>query len=250
MENLDNDENLAIYIAKQVAKKLCDLQNDSGLSGNELGDIADKSANDIIIKALKKHRPNDAILSEEAPDNKERLKKERVWIIDPLDGTREYSEGRADWAVHIGLAINNKPSLGVVAIPALRKIYSSDCKYERKKMESPMKMVVSRSRPPGCTSELAAKLNAQMIPMGSAGVKAMAVIDGDADIYFHIGAQKEWDNCAPVAIALANDLHVSRLDGGQITYNNEDVFIEDLLICRKELASRVIDWFFHLKLQN
>lgn len=242
LENFDNDGALALHIAEGAGRILSNILADSNLQGKELGDFADKTANRFIIDALKMYRPNDAILSEEEFDDKKRLSSSRVWIIDPLDGTNEYCEKRNDWAVHIGLAIDGKPELGVVAIPALNKIYSSNDLINIKEAKSPIKIAVSRSRAPQCVIDLAKYLNAELIPMGSAGVKAMAVVEGNADIYFHIGAQKEWDNCAPVAIALASGLHVSRMDGSEITYNNEDVIISDLLICRKEFSNNILAW--------
>ncbi|MBN8646651.1 MAG: 3'(2'),5'-bisphosphate nucleotidase CysQ [Caulobacterales bacterium] len=242
MESFDSDEALALYIARNAGQILCNLRNNSELSGKELGNFADKAANDFIVETIKKHRPNDAILSEEECDDKKRLSKSRVWIIDPLDGTYEYCENRNDWAVHIALAINNKPELGIVAIPSSEKIYSSNSLISREESKAPIKIAISRSRTPQIAYELGRFLNAELIPMGSAGVKAMAVVEGNVDIYFHIGEQKEWDNCAPVAIALANGLHVSRLNGNEITYNNEDVVVNDLLICRKEFASDILAW--------
>lgn len=243
MENFDNDEALALYIANGAGGILSKILTDSNLHGKKLGDFADKAANKFIIDALKMYRPNDAILSEEEFDDKKRLLSSRVWIIDPLDGTNEYCEKHNDWAVHIGLAIDGKPKLGIVAIPSLNKIYSSNDMISPKDTHSIIKIAISRSRAPQCAIELAKYMNAELIPIGSAGVKAMAVIEGEADIYFHIGAQKEWDNCAPVAIAIANGLYVSRLDGSEITYNNEDVTISDLLICRKEYAHNILAWY-------
>lgn len=242
MENYDNDVALALHIAEGAGRILLNILADSNLQGKELGKFADKTANKFIIDALKMYRPNDAILSEEEFDDKKRLSNSRVWIIDPLDGTSEYCEKRKDWAVHIGLAIDGKPELGVVAIPALNKIYSSNDLIDIRVAKTPIRIAISRSRAPRCINDLSKYLNSELIPLGSAGVKAMAVVEGSADIYFHIGAQKEWDNCAPVAIALANGLHVSRINGSEITYNNEDVIISDLLICRKELANNILAW--------
>ena len=181
-------------------------------------------------------------LSEESCDDKLRLGQSRVWIIDPLDGTREYSEGRDDWAVHVALAVDGVPKLGAVAVPAKGRLFRSDrveaCSTHR---ERPL-MLVSRTRPPAEAAEIAALLGAEMVPMGSAGAKAMAVVAGDADLYYHAGGQHEWDNCAPAAVALGAGLHASRVNGDPLVYNCADTLKPDLIIARPELAAKIVDY--------
>ena len=173
------------------------------LEGAALGHVADKVANAFILTGLAEWRPGDAILSEESPDDQARLGRSRVWIIDPLDGTREYSEGRDDWAVHVALAVDGAPQVGAVALPASGRLFRSDRREAaaRPDRERPL-MLVSRTRPPAEAAEIAALLGAELVAMGSAGAKAMAVVAGEADLYYHAGGQHEWDNCAPAAIAL------------------------------------------------
>src|SRR5262249_11668378 len=159
--------------------------------------------------------PDDAVLSEEAKDDHARLDADRVWIIDPLDGTREFSEtGRQDWAVHVALTQGGTPTAGAVALPAMNEVLGTDPSvvppYPH---DGALRLVVSRTRPPAAATFLAERLNAELIPMGSAGAKAMAVVLGEVDVYAHSGGQYEWDSCAPVAVAAAAGLHCSRLDG-------------------------------------
>ena len=163
-----------------------------------------------------------------------------MWIIDPVDGTREYSEGRSDWAVHVALAIDGAPVIGAVALPALDLVLRTDQPAVIPPAPAQLRMVVSRTRPAPEAVAVAEALGAELIPMGSAGAKAMAVVRGEADIYLHTGGQYEWDSCAPVAVAAAYGLHVSRVDGSPLVYNQRDVYMPDLLICRKEHAPHVL----------
>jgi 3'(2'), 5'-bisphosphate nucleotidase len=193
------------------------------------------------MEALRAQRPDDAILSEEERDSETRLEKKRVWIVDPLDGTREYGESRTDWAVHIALAIDGVPSVGAVALPGLGLTLSSAPGFALPAQTGRYKMLVSRTRPAAEALAVATALDAELIPMGSAGAKTMAILRGEADIYLHSGGQYEWDNCAPAAVALAAGLHASRIDGTPLIYNNQNPYLPDLLICRKEDASRVLE---------
>ena len=235
------DEELAGRLAEGAGRLLMELRHSRFLEGATLGIVADKVANAFILTTLRDWRPRDPILSEESPDLAERLTSARVWIIDPLDGTREYGEGRDDWAVHVALAVDGEPRLGAVALPARGKLFRSDCcpMPPRSPRERPL-MLVSRTRPPERAEALAAFLGADMVPMGSAGAKAMAVIAGDADLYYHAGGQHEWDNCAPAAVALGAGLHASRVDGSPLRYNRPDTLVPDLVIAREELAAKVV----------
>ena len=164
-----------------------------------------------------------------------------MWIVDPVDGTREYGEARTDWAVHVALTIDGKPVVGAVALPGLGLVLRSDQPQPLARRDGPLRMLVSRTRPAAEALAVAERLGAELVPMGSAGAKAMAVVRGEADIYLHTGGQYEWDSCAPAAVALAHGLHASRVDGSPLVYNQqEDTYMPDLLICRREDAGRVL----------
>jgi len=235
------DEDLAAHLAEEAGRLLVEQRANTMLAGAALGEVADKVADAFILTALAAWRPDDAVLSEERLDDHARLTAERVWIVDPLDGSREYGEGRDDWAVHVALAVAGVPKVGAVAIPARGLLFRSDkvVPPSPAARERPI-MAVSRTRPPAETAEIAALLDAELVEMGSAGVKAMAVVTGAADIYFHAGGQHEWDNCAPVAVALAAGLHASRLDGGALVYNRADTWVPDLVVARPEFAARIL----------
>jgi 3'(2'), 5'-bisphosphate nucleotidase len=203
----------------------------------------DATSQRYISEQLSKRYPIDAILSEEADDDSDRLVNRRVWIIDPLDGTREFSEPpRIDWAVHVALVENGELVAGAVALPGEGLIFSSCSPFPSfGPVPSRPRILVSRTRPTEHAVSLAEVLNGELIPMGSAGAKAMAVVRGDAEIYVHSGGQWEWDSAAPVAVASAAGLHVSRLDGSPVRYNQPNPWLPDILICRSELSERVIE---------
>lgn len=231
---------LASRLATEAGEILLALQRSGAFADQALGDEGDRVANAYLIRALHDARPEDALLSEEEKDDDARLSARRVWIIDPLDGTREYREGRSDWAVHVALAIDGVATVGAVAMPGLGKTYSSGDRKRATQPNKVLKMLVSRTRPAPEAVSVAEALGAELLPMGSAGAKAMAVVRGDADIYLHTGGQYEWDNCAPVAVAVAAGLHCSRIDGAPLVYNNRDTYLPDLLICRKDRAAEII----------
>jgi 3'(2'), 5'-bisphosphate nucleotidase len=232
------DAKLARDIADRAGALLLGLR--STATGKVLGDDGDREANRLILAMLAEARPNDAVLSEERLCDGSRLEARRVWIVDPLDGTREYGEGRDDWAVHIALAIDGKAVDGAVALPALDVTLGTDSPPPLAPANAPLRMLVSRSRPAAEAIAVAEALGAELLPMGSAGAKAMAVVRGEADIYLHSGGQYEWDNCAPVAVAQAAGLHCSRINGSALTYNHENPYLPDLLICRAELAQEIL----------
>ena len=233
------DAALARHLATEAGKLLLALR-DSPDDAKTLGAKGDARANTLILDALRRERPADAILSEEETADPARLKSSRVWIIDPLDGTREYGERRDDWAVHVGLSIDGVPVHGAVALPALGLCFCTENPPALRPESIPLKMLVSRTRPAAEAVACAKTLNADLLPMGSAGAKAMAVLRGEADIYLHTGGQYEWDNCAPAAVALAAGLHASRVDGSPLTYNRADPLLPDLLICHKSRAAEVL----------
>lgn len=236
-----SDVELAAHLAEVAGRLLIEVRASGMLSLKALGKAGDATANQFLVHALREQRPDDGLLSEEEKDNPERLAKSRVWIVDPVDGTREYGEERTDWAVHVGLAIEGKPVMGAVGLPGVGKVLRTDRPQPVPPAPSKLRMVVSRTRPAKEATEVAERLDAELVPMGSAGAKAMSIILGDADIYLHSGGQYEWDSCAPVAVALAHGLHCSRIDGSPLIYNQADVYMPDLLICRKEHAERVLN---------
>jgi 3'(2'), 5'-bisphosphate nucleotidase len=238
---IDDDAVLARTLA-QAAGRVLLATRDSGLfGGRELGTVGDAISQELLSRALALHRPFDAVLSEEALDDTARLDERRVWVIDPLDGTREYGEGRDDWAVHVALTIDRAPDACAVALPGLDLVASSsDGAPLPARGPGPMRIAVSRSRPPDVAERMAEQLGAELVPIGSAGFKAMAVLRGTVDAYLHAGGQYEWDSCAPVGVALAHGLHASRIDGSKLLYNRPDPLLPDLLICRPELADQLL----------
>lgn len=237
-----DDAELAAQLAAEAGRLLLAVQKSSGLSGKPLGQAGDAAANRYLCDAIRAARPDDGLLSEEEKDNPARLAKGRVWIVDPVDGTREYSEGRADWAVHVALAIDGVAKVGAVALPGLERgiVLRSDQPHPLTPMADKPRFVVSRTRPPAEAEAVAAALGGELVGMGSAGAKAMAVVRGEAEVYLHSGGQYEWDSCAPVAVAAAFGLHCSRIDGQPLRYNNRDTYVPDLLICRTEWAAPVL----------
>lgn len=237
-----NDHELAEAMASAAAELLRQVRTQPLLAGDgrALGNAGDATADALIRALLRAHRPEDAVLSEETAPDPARLQARRVWIIDPLDGTREYGEPaqqRPDWAVHVALTVDGLPSACAVALPALDQVLST----VRPVVLPPapagrLKILVSRTRAPEIAQAVAQALDADLVPMGSAGAKAMAVVRGQAHAYLHAGGQHEWDSCAPVGVALAAGLHASRIDGQTCRYNQADTWMPDLLVCRTELA--------------
>lgn len=234
------DAELAAHLAAVAGKLLLTVRESGVLSLKALGKAGDATANQFLVHALREQRPEDGLLSEEEKDNLDRLQFARTWIVDPVDGTREYGEARTDWAVHVGLALAGVASIGAVALPGAGIVLRTDQPRKVPPAPEKLRMVVSRTRPAREAVAVAEAIGAELVPMGSAGAKAMAVILGDADIYLHSGGQFEWDSCAPVAVALAHGLHCSRIDGSPLVYNQADTYMPDLLICRKEHAEMVL----------
>ena len=234
------DAELAAQLAEIAGRLLLEVRNCGLIAGKALGKAGDQTANQFLVHAIRDQRPDDGLLSEEEKDNFDRLAQSRVWIVDPVDGTREYGEGRIDWAVHVALAIDGKAAVGAVALPGLGVVLRSDQPLALPAAAAIPRMVVSRTRPAKEALAVAEAIGAELLPMGSAGAKAMAVVRGEAEIYLHTGGQYEWDNCAPAAVAEAAGLHVSRADGSPLLYNQPDTYLPDLLICRPEWAERVL----------
>lgn len=237
------DHEFAAWLADRAGEVLLQVR-ERGLEGRELKDAGDAAAQELIAGLLAEHRPEDAVLSEEAEDDKARLQADRVWIIDPLDGTREFSEPpRDDWAVHVALWERGELTVGAVAQPALGETFATAAPpvVPPSTADRP-RIAVSRSRPPKFVEEMAQEMGAELVPMGSAGVKVLSVVRDVSDAYVHAGGQYQWDNAAPVAVARAAGLHCSRVDGSPLVYNEEDTSLPDLIVCRPELAEQIIDF--------
>ncbi len=241
-----SDHELAAGLARQAGQRLLALR-DSDCEPGELRNAGDRSSHEFLTAELARLRPGDCVLSEEGKDNPARLTADRVWIVDPLDGTREYGEpGRTDWAVHVALWECGELTAGAVALPARDQVLST-AQPPRARPGSrrgaggqPLRIVMSRTRAPAFLVPPAARLGAELVPLGSAGAKAAAVILGEADAYLHDGGQYEWDSAAPVAVALAAGLHASRLDGSKLAYNRASPWQPDILICPEALTDALL----------
>jgi 3'(2'), 5'-bisphosphate nucleotidase len=234
------DAELAGRLATEAGELL--LQVRDSVPEDQRKAEGDLQSHDFLMAALAVARPGDAVLSEEGKDDPIRLTSDRVWIVDPLDGTREFGEGdRTDWAVHVALWEKGSLVAGAVALPAQGVTFLSSEPPALPPVASPLRLVVSRSRPPALVTELAEVLGAELVPMGSAGAKAMSVLQGTSDAYVHGGGQYEWDSAAPVVVAAAAGLHTSRLDGSPLLYNQKDVLLPDLVVCQPAVAARVLE---------
>jgi len=238
--NLD-DAMLARSLAVEAGEVLMQIRR-SGFVADDLRAAGDAGAQAVLARRLDDERPSDAVLSEEAVDDRSRLTASRVWIIDPLDGTREFAEdGRIDWAVHVALWAGGDLVAGAVAMPADGVCYHTAQPPELPpRADGPLRLAVSRTRPPSFVAELAEVLGAVLVPMGSAGVKCASVWRGETDAYVHAGGQYEWDSAAPVAVARAAGLHTSRIDGSPLVYNQPDPHLPDLVVCRPDVADRIV----------
>jgi 3'(2'), 5'-bisphosphate nucleotidase len=239
---VDADGAAAAEMAARAGAVLLEVRARGG-DAAVLRAAGDQASQAVLAAELGRRYPADAVLSEEAPDDQRRLTSDRVWIIDPLDGTREFSEPpREDWAVHVALVSGGALCAGAVALPARGlTLDTARPPVVPPAHDGPPRLVVSRTRPAPHATWLAEQLGAALVPMGSAGAKAMAVALGEADVYAHAGGQYEWDSAAPVAVAAAAGLHVSRLDGSPLAYNRPNPWLPDVLVCRPDLAATVID---------
>ena len=242
-----DDHAFAAWAATTAGELLLRVRQE-GLEGKALKDAGDLASHDLLMQLLAEHRPDDAVLSEEAlessSDRTARLSSRRVWIIDPLDGTREFSEvPRDDWAVHVALWADGDLVAGAVAQPALGRTFATgEPPVVPAATAAKPRIAVSRTRPPAFVSALAEEIDAELVPMGSAGAKVISVARDVTDAYVHAGGQYEWDSAAPVAVARAAGLHTSRADGATLQYNQEDVLLPDLLVCRPELAAPITEF--------
>jgi 3'(2'), 5'-bisphosphate nucleotidase len=236
-----DDHALAADLAERAGHLLLTLRATGG-EPDELRKAGDRQSHEFLMAELARERPGDAVLSEEGIDDRARLAADRVWIVDPLDGTREFGdEGRTDWAVHVALWVRDPGGLiaGAVALPAQNRVLATAAQPIRQAEEpahSPLRMVVSRSRASELVKDVAKQLHADLVPVGSAGAKVATVVLGENDVYLHSGGFYEWDTAAPVAVARARGLYVSRIDGSPVAYNQEDPLLPDILVCRPAIA--------------
>ncbi|HJQ07564.1 MAG TPA: 3'(2'),5'-bisphosphate nucleotidase CysQ [Nocardioides sp.] len=242
-EVVADDHRLAAWLAEVAGRRLLEVRAE-GLQGKELKDAGDMAAHHLLMDLLATYRPDDTVLSEEGKDDKARLSAARVWIVDPLDGTREFSEPpRDDWAVHVALWQDGELVAGAVAQPVIGETFNTGTPpVVPARTSAKPRIAVSRSRPPAFVAALAEELDAELVPMGSAGVKMMSVVRDVADAYVHAGGQYEWDSAAPVAVARAAGLFTSRVDGSELRYNQDDVYLPDVIVCRPELSEQILDF--------
>ena len=242
----ETDQQLASRVATDAGAMLVELRDElvaEGIHYWDLKDEGDVAGHRYIMSALTAARPDDVILSEEAADNRKRLNATRVWIIDPIDGTNEFAEHpRHDWAIHIALWEAGELTAASVALPTLGITFdASPAAVVPPSTRAKPLLVTSRSRNPYCAVMVANALGCDVARLGSAGAKAMAVVMGEADIYVHDGGMYQWDSAAPSAVAKAAGLHVSRIDGSPLKYNQESLWLPDFLVCRTELAEPALN---------
>jgi 3'(2'), 5'-bisphosphate nucleotidase len=241
MTETRDDHQLARDLAVAAGQRLLERRAAGG-EPDELRKAGDQLAHEFLVAELARLRPADVVLSEEGRDDPARLTADRVWIVDPLDGTREFGEaGRADWAVHVALWQAGDLTAGAVALPARGLVLSTAEPITVPPVADPLRLLVSRSRPPEFVARLADRLGAVLVPLGSAGAKAAAVILGEADAYVHSGGQYEWDSAAPVAVARSAGLHASRIDGSPLAYNQPALSLPDILICQADIAALLLE---------
>jgi 3'(2'), 5'-bisphosphate nucleotidase len=236
------DHELAARLAEEAGQLLLTVRAElANATAAERKAAGDKRSHDFLMGALAAARPGDAVLSEEGADNPVRLTSDRVWIVDPLDGTREFSElDRDDWAVHVALWQNGELVAGAVALPGQGMTLATPAVAAPPPSPEAPRIVVSRTRPPAVALQVREHLNGDLVEMGSAGAKVAAVVQGRAEVYVHAGGQYEWDSAAPVAVARAAGLHTSRIDGTPLQYNRPDPLLPDLVVCRPEYADAVL----------
>ncbi len=247
----ETDAQLATRLAVQTGRLLLELRESmfaGGAPSWQVMDNGDINAHRFLMREFGTHRPDDAVLSEEGADDFKRLKSDRVWIVDPLDGTNEYGErGRHDWAVHIALWEKGAMQLGgliagAVSLPAMDVVFATDPPppFPERRFEKP-RLITSRNRAPYAAVIVANELGCEAVRLGSAGAKAMAVVLGEADIYIHDGGMYQWDSAAPAAVAAAAGMHVSRIDGSPLEYNEREAWLPDFILCRPEFAEPILD---------
>jgi 3'(2'), 5'-bisphosphate nucleotidase len=244
-----NDHELARDLAAAAGERLLKLRARGG-GPDLLRKDGDRSSHEFLTAELATRRPGDVVLSEEGADDPARLTARRVWIVDPLDGTREFGEpGRTDWAVHVALWERDQDgragqlTAGAVALPGQGQVLSTanpPGPPEAAGVAGRVRIVVSRTRAPQLVHDISDLIDAELVPLGSAGAKVAAVVCGEADAYVHAGGFYEWDTAAPVAVARAAGLHASRIDGSALAYNQPGLLMPDILVCQPALAGPIL----------
>ena len=242
----ETDNELATRLAVEAGQLLVGVRAElfgRGAPSWQVMDTGDLASHRFLLKALTEARPDDAVLSEEGVEDPRRFTADRVWIVDPLDGTNEFGEhGRSDWAVHVALWERDRFAAGSVSLPAHDLVFSTDPAPLLPTPERTRpRLITSRNRNPYTAVVVANALGCDAVRLGSAGAKAMAIVVGEADIYVHEGGMYQWDSAAPAAVALAAGLHVSRIDGSPMVFNERDPWLPDFLVCRKEFAEPVLE---------
>ena len=240
-----SDHDLATELARTAGRLLVEHRTQlvqRGTTHWQLCDSGDMLGHNFLMDGLRATRPGDSVLSEEGADDRTRMTNNRVWIIDPLDGTNEYGENRADWAVHVALWEDGELTAGAVALPAVDTVFSTDPAPQlAPRPDGKWRLVTSRNRAPYAAVVVANKLDCDAYRLGSAGAKAMSIVMNEADIYIHDGGMYQWDSAAPAVVAAAAGLHASRIDGSPLVYNESDPWLPDFFVCRKEVADQVLD---------
>jgi 3'(2'), 5'-bisphosphate nucleotidase len=240
---MESDVELASRLASEAGELLIELR--SGFSGDqkELAKQGDQRAHVHIVSELRRLRSSDAVISEEDTEGSRPWPRpDRQWLVDPLDGTREYSENRSDFAVHVALVLGGVAKIAAVALPGEGIVLTTADDFgEPEPTKEPIRMLVSRTRPPAEATALAELLSAELVPMGSAGAKTVAIVRGLGDVYVHSGGQYEWDSAAPVGVAVAAGMYASRIDGSPIRYGERDPWLPDLVVCRPDLTDRIFE---------
>ncbi len=239
-----SDSDLATELARHTGVLLDrhrEEQIERGTTVWQLKDSGDMVAHEFLMKAFGALRPADAVLSEEGFDNRKRVGAPRVWIVDPLDGTNEYGEGRADWAVHIALWEETALTAAAVSLPSIDTVFStSPAPVVPPKEGLKPRLVTSRNRAPYAAVLVSEGLDCDAYRLGSAGAKAMSIVMGEADIYVHDGGMHQWDSAAPAGVAMAAGLHASRIDGSPLIYNDADTWLPDFFVCRPEYTDAIL----------
>ena len=208
-----------------------------------LRDQGDDLAHRLLVDALATHRPDDIVLSEEGAEDRRRLVSPRCWIVDPLDGTYDFPfPDSIEWAVHVALVEDSRPTAAAVAVPGMGKVFATDdATGHAGRNGRDVPLVVSGRSSGYAAAAVADRLGGELTACGSAGVKAMLVVSGAVDVYVHASGLWEWDVCAPAAVAEASGLVVTDLDGEEIVYNKSRPIVRGLVISRPEFAEASLD---------
>lgn len=262
----NEDAELARTVAQGAGQLLLELRESYGEiepddkeRANALRKEGDRASHEYIAAALSAARPDDAVLSEEGADSDVRLSASRVWIVDPLDGTYEYGQNRADFAVHIVLWNTEgqaRLEAGVVDLPAqglTRSVLDLDPQLGELPTNRPIRIVASRSRPPATLAQTVHHLSGslseagithegvEVVDVGSVGAKVNEILSGRAEAYIHDTGFYEWDVAAPLNVAHHYGLHAEHIDGQPVVFNQMPPYVNNLVVARADLHGFVMD---------